>query len=245
MTSLRLVKDQIQEFINSGQLKTGSSDACQVCYGSGFEMIEDLSRRCRCRRPAMIAARLEKIPPRYKGITLDNLAARTDLHPKQAVTVDLLKLNPNDSYVFCGRPGTGKTHFMYALYQQQAHNLERRVVACSMLHLINDYREAFKPIPDGAQPYEIKTIKPNDLMQSHTPYSLFFDDIDKPKITEYVAEQVHALFDAAYLNKHQIVITTNLDEKRLIEHFSRTDERYGEAIVRRIIHEDNNVIEFF
>jgi DNA replication protein DnaC len=193
----------------------------------------------------MIAARLAKIPPRYKGVTLDSLAARTELHPKQAETVDCLKLNPNDSYVFCGRPGTGKTHFMYALYQSQAHNLERRVVACSMLHLINDYREAFKPIPDGAQPYEIKTVKPNDLMQDHTPYSLFFDDIDKPKITEYVAEQVHALFDAAYLNRHQIVITTNLSEERMVEHFSRTDERYGEAIVRRIIHEDNNVIEFF
>jgi hypothetical protein len=126
-----------------------------------------------------------------------------------------------------------------------AQDVERRVVACSMLQLINDYREAFRPRPEGAPPYELRTVRPNDLMQGHTPYSLFLDDIDKPKITEYVAEQVHALFDAAYLNKHQLVVTTNLSEERMVGHFSRADERYGEAIVRRIVHEENNLIEFF
>ena len=203
------------------------------------------ARRCACRRAALIGERLSKIPPRYRDVNLDTLLARPEVHPKQVATANLLRENPNDSYVFCGRPGTGKTHFMWALYQRAAHDMERRVIACSMLQLINDYREAFKSLPPDVLPYEIKTVKPNDLMQSHTPYSLFFDDIDKPKITEYVAEQVHALLDAAYLNKHQIVVTTNLSEERMVEHFSRADERYGEAIVRRIIHEDNNLIELF
>lgn len=114
-----------------------------------------------------------------------------------------------------------------------------------MLQLINEYREAFRPRKDKEEGFRHVTIRPNDLMQTHMPYSLFFDDIDKPKITEYVAEQIHALFDAADINKHQIVITTNLNPDRLVEHFERADERYGRAIVRRIIHSENNLIELF
>lgn len=239
--------EHLRSLINSGQLKTESAvNVCPLCYGTGHEVVPGKgARRCRCRHAAIIGARLSQIPVRYRGVRLDTLSPRIDLHETQGATIELLRNLPDDSYVFSGRPGTGKTHLFYALYERQAHNLERRVVACSMLQLINDYREAFRPLPPDAMPYEIKTVKPNDLMQSHTPYSLFFDDIDKPKITEYVAEQVHALFDAAYLNKHQIVVTTNLSEERLVEHFSRADERYGEAIVRRIIHEENNLIELF
>jgi hypothetical protein len=134
---------------------------------------------------------------------------------------------------------------MWALYQMVAHNVERRIVAYSMLQLINEYREAFRPRKDDDGGQCQVTIRPNDLMQSHTPYSLFFDDIDKPRITEYVAEQIHALFDAAYIYKHQIIITTNLTPDRLVEHFERADDRYGRAIVRRIIHDANNLIQLF
>lgn len=203
------------------------------------------ARKCRCRRLALIAERLAIIPPRYAAADLDDLAPRTDLHAKQSLAIELLRKCPFESYVFSGKPDTGKTHFMWSLYKRVSEDTNRRIVACSMLQLINDYREAFRPIPEGAQPYEIKTVKPNDLMQSHTSYSLFFDDIDKPKITEYVAEQVHALFDAAYINKHQIVVTTNLSPDRLVEHFERADGRYGRAIVRRIVHGENNLIELF
>lgn len=202
------------------------------------------ARRCECRRPALVAERLLKIPPRYAGVTLEGLSARTDLHPGQAATVEFMKAHPSESYVFCGKYDTGKTHLFWALYQHAAQDLNRRIAACSMLQLINQYREAFKPAEGDREPPYVE-VRPNDLMQSHTPYSLFFDDIDKPKLTEYVAEQVHALFDAAYINKHQIVVTTNLSPDRLAEHFDRADDRYGGAIVRRVVHSDNNLIEFF
>jgi DNA replication protein DnaC len=177
-------------------------------------------------------------------VTLDGLAARTDLHPGQAATVEYVKANPDASYVFCGRPGTGKTHLFWALYERAAQNLDRPLVACSMLQLINQYREAFRPRTDPNEPAPEVMVRPNDLMSS-LRYSVFFDDIDKPKISEYVAEQVHALFDAAYNNNHQIVVTTNLDPDSLETHFSRADERYGAAIVRRIVHDGNNGFQFF
>lgn len=209
-----------------------------------MEVVEGFARRCECRRPAIVSARLAKIPPRYRGVTLDGLAARTDLHPGQSAAVEYVKAHPDDSYVFCGRPGTGKTHIFWALYERAAQNLDRPLVACSMLQLINQYREAFRPRTDPSEPAPEVLIRPNDLMSSHR-YSAFFDDIDKPKISEYVAEQVHALFDAAYNNNHQIVVTTNLSPADLEAHFDRADDRYGAAIVRRIVHDGNSGFEFF
>jgi DNA replication protein DnaC len=192
----------------------------------------------------VVAARLGRIPPRYAAVTLDGLSARTDLHPGQAAAVAYVKAHPEDSYVFCGKPGTGKTHLFWALYERAAQNLDRSIVACSMLQLINQYREAFRPRV-GDEPAPEVAVRPNDLMNPRTKYSLFFDDIDKPKISEYVAEQIHALFDAAYNNNHQIVVTTNLSPDDLDAHFRRADERYGGAIVRRIVHDGNSGFQFF
>lgn len=199
------------------------------------------ARRCRCRVPQIIAARLAKIPPRYEGASLAALEAK-DNHPKQAHVIRLMQINPTASFVFCGDFNSGKTHFMWALYSEVAKNLDRRVVACSMLQLINEYRDAFRPRSDD-EGYPQVSVRPNDLMQSAQPYSLFFDDIDKPKMSDYVAEQIHALFDAAYIYGHQIVVTTNLMPDALVSYFERADERYGGAIVRRIIHDDNILVE--
>jgi DNA replication protein DnaC len=180
-------------------------------------------------------------------VTLDTVLPRTDLHPKQCPALELMKNCPRDSYVFSGEPGTGKTHFFWALYRRACEDINRRVVACSMLQLIEQYREAFRPRRDE-EPAPRALVMPNDLQQTGIAYSLFLDDIDKPRMTEYVAEQIHALLDAAYVHEHQVVVTTNLrvrEPDQLSAHFERADERYGRAIVRRIVHPGNNLVEFF
>lgn len=221
---------------------------CPACYGSGFETVPGRGARvCECRRPLMLAKRVDLIPARYRDVTLDTVEPRADLHAKQAAALRLMRDCPRDSYVLAGRPGVGKTHFYWALYRAAAEDIDRRVVACSMLQLIEQYREAFRPRKDG-EPAPRPAVMPNDLAQTGVAYSLFFDDIDKPRITEYVAEQIHALFDAAYNHNHQIVVTTNLrvrDPDQLSAHFERADERYGLATVRRIVHPGNNLVEFF
>lgn len=246
MTPHAQTLERIKEMLDSGSLRTQSRvDYCPRCYGSGMEVVEGKgARRCECRRPAIVAARLAKIPPRYRGVTLDTLAARPDIHPGQSAAVEYMKAHPEDSYFFCGTPGTGKTHKFWALYERAAQNLDRVLVACSMLQLINQYREAFRP-RNGDEPAPEVAVRPNDLMNPSVRYSLFLDDIDKPKISEYVAEQIHALLDAAYNNNHQIVVTTNLAPGDLDAHFRKADERYGGAIVRRIVHEGNSGFEFF
>lgn len=210
----------------------------EVVVGSG-------ARYCECREPRIIEGRLARIPTRYAAARLETLEPKVN-HSKQAMIIKLMQERPNDSYVFCGKFDSGKTHFLWSLYSAIARNLNRRVVACSMLQLINEYREAFRPRGEFELPAQV-SVRPNDLLSDGNghayPYSLFFDDIDKPKISEYVAEQVHALFDAAYIYNHQIVVTSNLMPTELVRYFERADDRYGVAIVRRIVHDGNHLVE--
>ena len=85
----------------------------------------------------LVAQRLLKIPPRYAGVTLEGLRADFSRHPKQSDAINLIKSCPEDSYVICGKWGTGKTHLFWALYQHVVNDVNRRVVACTMLQLIN------------------------------------------------------------------------------------------------------------
>ena len=203
------------------------------------------ARYCECRIPQIIDGRLKKIPARYRNARLETLEPTMN-HAKQKHVIETMRELPNASYVFCGKPGTGKTHFMWALYAHQARDLNKRIVGCALLQLIEEYREAFRQRdPDDAPPNV--TMRPNDLVGLEDgrakPYALFFDDIDKPKMSDYVAEQVHALFDAAYIYNHQIVVTSNLMPTELVRYFERADDRYGVAIVRRIIHDGNHLVE--
>jgi len=237
---------RIREAVETGRLKIGSEPAiCPRCYGTGIESTERGARRCECRRAAILAARQATIPSRYRDSQLDALRPRPDLHPKQAAAIELLRALPRDSFVLCGSPGSGKTHLLWALYRRVAEDLDRRVVAGSLSHLIEQYRETFRPQRDPDSPPPRPFVLPNDLAVNGNRWSLFLDDIDKPRMTEYVAEQVHALMDAVYNHKHQLVVTTNLRPDALRAHFARADERYGLAIVRRIIHEGSNLVELF
>ena len=93
-------------------------------------------------------------------------------------------------------------------------------------------------------PEFLPRINAHELRRNGPKYSLFLDDIDKTRPTEYVGEQVFELTDAIYAFQHQIVATTNLSVPKLIEHFERADERYGGAIVRRLL-EVAEVVELF
>lgn len=241
--SLEKVRQMVER--NSKQSST-SVDAvvCPQCFGTGMEVVRGKGARpCACRMAAFVAERVIKwIPPRYRDVTLEGLKARTDLHPSQLMAVELIKSHPTDSFVICGKYGTGKTYLMYALCEAAAHDPTRQIVACTMRELFDQYYAAFNP---QSQNTPDVMVRPSDLAQDKTPYSLFLDDIDKTGVTEFTSAQILALFNAAYNFRHQLVITTQKSPDDLKAHFERTDEMYGGAIVRRIVNEEVNLIELF
>lgn len=189
---------------------------------------------------------LAQIDARYRGFTLKLLQPLPDLNTapdNQERVISVMKLRPFDSFYFCGRNDVGKTLFLSVLCEN-AIRAGRFVFISTLTDWVKTCQDAIKT---GAN------ISIAEFQQSDRPYSIFIDDLDKARPTEYVAELLFHLIDAVYRHKHQLVVTTQLDpEERtvtstgaerlsLLEHFERADPRYGEAIVRRMVHDETSV----
>lgn len=190
------------------------------------------SRKCVCVVRRIQAQKLSVIPPAFKLANLDNLEPDAARHPKQPAVIDAMRRSPEASYFLAGRFGTGKTYLMWALYRH-AVMAGKRTVVCTLSELIGEYHR-FIQLSKAGQMLQYPRVGAEDLRQQHTRFSIFLDDVDKARPTEYVAEQLFELVDAIYAFGHQIVVTTNLTAAALAQHFERADERYGGAIVRRI-----------
>ncbi len=120
---------------------------------------------------------------------------------------------------------------------------DKRVVVCTLAELLHEYR-TFIQCSINNQELVYPRLSAEDLRQDHTKFSIFLDDVDKAKPTEYAAEQLFELADAIYAFNHQIIVTTNLSLVKLVSHFEKADERYGGAIVRRIV-DNSHIFEMF
>jgi DNA replication protein DnaC len=181
------------------------------------------------------------MPNKYRGISIETVQPDSQRHQSQPRYVKDIQANPNDSYLICGANGVGKTFLLWALYAH-AVKQDRRTVACSLTELLDEYKAAMRSME---REEEVKVrITAADLRQNQTPYSIFLDEIDKARPTEYAGEQLFAILDAAYSFGHQVVATTNLNVSDLIEFWDRADERYGRSIVRRLT-DERNVLEMF
>lgn len=226
---------------------------CEVCSDTGYSFAPveyrgrtiTEARKCECVLRKIAEQKILKIPAEYRSSELATLQPRKDLHPKQAEYIGIMKANPHGKYILSGDFGTGKTHFFWALYRE-AIAANRKVWAGTLQSLISTYQQAIEASQRNETPH-ILPITADDLRQTETPYSLFLDDIDKARATEYTAEQLFALIDACYSYGHQTVVTTNLSIDRLIEYFGRADKdfgRFGGAIVRRLL-DNAHEIEMF
>lgn len=230
-----------------------NDEICATCFGTGNEVMSDNrgTRPCPTCQPARIAARqrilFERIPTRYQGVTLEGLTPRPDLHRDQAKVIEWMKRHPDGNYYFCGENDTGKTHFLWALYQHAVIS-NRNVIATTLHDWIEANVSAFRDNNVIAN----TTFRLADIQQSKYPYSVFIDDADKKKVSEYVADMVFNFVDSIYRYKHQLVVTSQLDpEKRingresLVDHFRDGDPRYGVGIARRLVNDETAIWRMF
>lgn len=223
---------------------------CGICDDRGYEIVKqefngrmyEAKKDCVCYLEKVRRKRLSVIPPKFANLCLAQIQPDESVHPLQKSFVPVLKTSPSDNFFLAGRFGTGKTLMMWMLYREAVMN-DKRVVACTLTELLNEYKVFIQASISGGE-LVYPRLSSGDLRQNHTRFSIFLDDIDKAKPTEYVAEQFFELADAIYAFNHQIVITTNLTAVKLIEHFERADERYGGAIVRRLMDNAHRVEMF-
>lgn len=195
-----------------------------ACRGGWFPA--GIHSECRSRR-AYRAARLveaeacivKTIPSAYHGLSLVGDSLRRHRGNSEALQV-LADWQPHQSVILHGPVGTGKTASLCAFAQDQMRRLrvvqyysEGDVAAYLKRHM--QERQADCPL--------------DRLLCSHV---LVIDDIGTARPTEWWVEQFAALVDRAYGNERAIVLSTNLSEQELIDHYPYS----GQRLVSRLRH---------
>ena len=169
---------------------------------------------------------------------LSRLQPRADIHPSQVALIPLVKRTPAASFLFCGANGSGKTHIAWALYRA-ALARRRPAFGCSLNQLLRQYRDWELMSHDervAAQRDRTRRrpmVLPEDL-HSAAKHTLFIDEFEKAGVTEFTSRMLYELVNNARDFGHQLIITSNKDWNQLREHWSRTDEVYGNSIMTRL-----------
>lgn len=151
----------------------------------------------------------------------------------QTQIVPFLKANPYRNYFLAGDNGVGKSLFGYCLVRWAICN-GRRIAACNLADLLEEYRALEKPIgPD--ETVKAPVISASDLRTDKTKWLILLQELDKARPSEYAGEKFFALVDAAHNFHQQLVVTTNCHKDELIQKWDRSGCTYGKSIVRRLV----------
>jgi DNA replication protein DnaC len=177
-------------------------------------------RQCECVAEKARAHYLALIPERFKDSSLESFKPRD---PKQERALSVMRKDPGGSFYLTGAYGNGKTHLLYAQYREIAISRKgkTRCHVRTTRELVEELRRA-EFDEDFVSPVLAAASKP-------APYHLFWDDIDKLKVTDFKTEVLFDLVDSLYRQKHGLTVTGNYSMRDLVE-----QERMHPAIVRRL-----------
>lgn len=201
---------------------------------------ELVAENCLCERRKSNRAQLAMIPPAFGMPRLNRLKPRLDLHRNQTAAIRLVQQNPDDSYLFTGSNGTGKSHIAWALFRN-ALAQRRPAIALTVSELMDEFRRMDLSSKDG----DLWTprVRAVDLAKQGKRWFLFLDEFEKARPSEFASEQLFKLLNAAKNFNHQIVVTSNFKPDQLRNHWGRIDQVWGNSIMTRLW--DCNRIEFF
>jgi DNA replication protein DnaC len=200
------------------------------------------ARKDRERASAMEAERRERIitnalkqaaiPPRFLGRTLDSYEAKT---AEQAAALSAATqyaeafgeaLETGRSMVFCGSPGTGKTHLATGIAQQViAHG--RTAAFTTTMNAIRRIRDTYRKASNETESDAIRSFTVPDL--------LILDEVGTQRGTDDEKVLLFDIINARYEAIRPMIVISNLDLKGVREYlgeraFDRLREGGGRAV---------------
>jgi DNA replication protein DnaC len=195
---------------------------CPHCMDSGWRRV-DLPgsagmRQCECISEKVRLRALALIPERFRQSSFETFRPRD---PKQQRALSQMRKDSQGSFYLTGAYGNGKTHLLYAQYREL-------VTACQVRCHVRTTRELVEELRRAE--FDEDFVSPVIAAASRRArYHLFWDDIDKLKLTDFKTEVLFDLVDSLYRQKHGLTVTGNYSMRDLVEH-----ERMHPAIVRRL-----------
>jgi DNA replication protein DnaC len=158
-----------------------------------------------------------EIPERFRGCTFESY------HPRNSTQLrahSQIKDAPENSYFLHGPYGSGKTHLLLAQY--------RALVLAGIPCDLRTTSQLLKEIQ--RMEFDSDFLSPVFLrIRSGRRYHLFWDDLDKFKMSDFRSQELFDLIDTMYRRNLSITITSNFTLKELGEL-----EKAHPSFIRRI-----------
>ncbi len=174
-------------------------------------------RRCECLKAREIRERLAAIPTRFRECTFESYHPK---NPSQAAALDLMQSNPEGSYFLHGPYGCGKTHLLHAQY--------RSLVLAGVPGNVRTSDELLDELQRMAldDDFDSRVLA---QIRGGRRYHLFWDDVDKFKMTDFRSQGLFDLIDLIYRKNLSLTVTSNFTLKELVEF-----EKLHPSLIRRI-----------
>lgn len=215
---------------------------CERCRGTGWEPVPVEQNRVRCVQecPCSVgrdrAQKLGKIPLRYRMARIGTLKPCSDLSTcfspveVQDTVIRQLKENPENSYVFFGPTGCGKTTYLAALYRHAVETQRRACFYTQMADLVRQLRDL--ELGREILPY-LTRVTLREAVNNRLRPRVFLDECDKLNVSEFARSAVHEIIDECYKlagndsTGVQLVLATNLNRAEF-------SEMWGAPVLRRV-----------
>lgn len=204
---------------------------CEKCKDSGFILVTrngyEVAMRCDCYEKSMSLLRLRKsgISEEFqkKGFKEFDCKGIASLQDAKEIAIQYYQnfleneTNRQNSIVFCGQPGSGKTHLGMAI----CNNL---LNVCHVGVTYMAYRNAITRIKQVVRDKENYYAELNPYCNARL---LYIDDLFKGSTTEADLNIIYELVNFRYMNNKPMIISTEKSQGELVD----IDEAIGSRIL--------------
>lgn len=224
--------------------------SCTVCGGSGSVsrqkhgaetgILFAISYICSCRSLGSFWRIWDHVPLRWRGVTLEGLEPYTQSPMdmgRQVTVLETVKANPTVSYHFYGDPGTGKTHYAYALYRKA---LATWAASPKAAEGVSVWYLSTAALLDQAAEHAVDKSYPAPAISREIIHKrrrqglrpcLILSEVDKAGLTtDFRRRTLIELVDAVWEEEGQVVMTSNATPQELADEWGG---KYADALLRR------------
>lgn len=207
------------------------SDACEICYGTGVEIVPGKGAKpCQCRTRDSHSTLLDrvKLPHRYANCHFHNYKPQNISQErafKFATSLTMEYPAVDQGLLLMGTVGVGKTHLAVSMLK----GLTERGFTC----LFYEFGSLLKEIQDSYNP-NTKTSELGVLGPVLNAPVLVLDELGASKPTDWVRDTMAHIINSRYNDQKLTIFTTNYLDDRARDKDETLEDRIGTRLRSRL-----------
>ena len=214
-----------------GKDAVDNADACDICYGTGMEIVPGKgARTCQCRHRDSHSSFLDraKLPKRYENCHFHNYKPQNpsqDRAFKFATSLTMEYPAVDQGLLLMGTVGVGKTHLAVSILK----GLTERGFTC----LFYEFGTLLKEIQDSYN-VNTKASELGVLAPVLNAEILVLDELGASKPTDWVRDTMAHIINTRYNDRKLTIFTTNYLDERKREKEETLEDRIGVRLRSRL-----------